>query len=498
MFLLAIDQGTTNSRAIIFDRTGKVISLHEIPLKQSFPYPAWVEQDAQEMFDNTLNCCRMALTNAKLSAKQIAAVGISNQRETTIIWDKRTGIPVYPAIVWQDRRTSNLCKQLASTPIAKQISQRTGLVMDPYFSATKVQWILNHVEGARERAEKGELLFGTVDCFLLWKLTQGKTHATDITNASRTMLYNINDLCWDKELLNLFTIPANILPQVLDNTAMFGEIAADFLGAAIPVTGMAGDQQAAAIGQACFTKGMVKATYGTGCFMLLNTGTEIIHSSHQLLTTINYRIHQQTVYGLEGSIFSAGSTIEWLKDKLQMIQHFAETEIIAKRTASSKGVYLVPAFTGLGAPYWDAHARGAILGLTLDSGKDEIVRAGLECIAYQTRDLLDAMTAHGELKVLRVDGGMVVNNWFMQFLSDMLALEVHRPVCTETTALGVAYLAGLQIGMYQSLEEIAEHWKMSSGFTANMPSTQRDELYQGWKHAVESARLLGVLNKGER
>lgn len=488
-YLLAIDQGTTNSRAIIFDRAGNIISFHEIPLKQFFPRLGWVEQDPQEMFDHSVECCRMALKKANLSADQIAAAGISNQRETTIIWDKETGQPIYPAIVWQDRRTHEHCHQLARTPLAHKVTEKTGLLLDPYFSATKIQWILDNVEGARERAERRELLFGTVDTWLLWKLTGGKSHATDITNASRTLIYNIHELSWDKELLQTFNIPSSLLPVVKDNTAEFGDIEPALLGAKISITGMAGDQQAAAFGQACFTPGMIKATYGTGCFMLLNTGDKVVHSPHQLLSTISYRINEQVTYGLEGSIFSAGSTINWLRDKLGLIKDVAESEHIAASLHNTQGVYLVPAFTGLGAPYWDPHAQAAIMGLSFSSGPHEIIRAALECIVYQTRDLLEAMTSHAELKVLHVDGGMANNPWLLQFLSDILDLEVHRPVCVETTSLGAAWLAGLQIGMYHSLEEISGLWKMSSRYISSMPENERNSLYQGWKRAVKSARL---------
>lgn len=485
-YLLAIDQGTTNSRAIIFDPAGHPVSQHEIPLQQYYPNDAWVEQNPDEMFANTVECCRMALKKANLAANSIAAAGISNQRETTIIWDRLTGKPIYPAIVWQDRRTSELCKQLSQTSIAQQVTAKTGLLLDPYFSATKILWILNHVAGARERAERGELLFGTVDTFLLWKLTNGASHTTDATNASRTLLYNIHQQMWDEELLKEFDIPANILPVVLDNTAHFGDMDAAILGHAVPITGMAGDQQAATIGQACFHPGMVKATYGTGCFMLLNTGSKVMQSKNQLLSTIAYRINNEVTYGLEGSIFSAGVTVKWLRDTLKIISQASETETLARKVTSTEGVYLVPAFTGLGAPYWDPEARGALLGLTRNSGREHIVRAALESVAYQTRDLLNAMTADCEtsLTALRVDGGMAANNWLLQFLSDMLDLEVHKPICIETTALGAVYLAGLQIGMYQSLDDIARMWQMEKCFKPNMSASENESLYAGWKRAV--------------
>lgn len=485
-YLLAIDQGTTNSRAIIFNRASDVISQHEMALTQHCPADGWVEQDPTEMFNNTVSCCREAMKKANLSAQAIAAIGISNQRETTIIWDKVTGKPIYPAIVWQDRRTSDLCKQL-SQKIGHYVQEKTGLLLDPYFSATKIVWLLQHVEGARERAERGELLFGTVDTFLLWKLTNGKVHATDATNASRTMLFNIHTQTWDNEILADLNIPKSLLPDVLDNAANFGELAVSILGKKIPIAGMAGDQQAATVGQACFHPGMVKVTYGTGAFLLVNTGKEVLKSKNQLIATIAYRLNKQVVYGLEGSVFSAGITVKWLRDTIRLIQTAAETETLASQVADNGGVYLVPAFTGLGAPYWDPEARAALLGLSWASKKEHIVRAALESVAYQSRDLLDAMKSDGlsAFETLRVDGGMAANNWFLQFVSDILDLEVQRPLCIETSALGVAYLAGLQVGMYQSLEEISNMWRMSARFKPHISSSQRKFLYDGWKRSVE-------------
>lgn len=484
--ILAIDQGTTNSRAIIFNRAGRLISHHEIALSQSFPQDGWVEQNPEEMVNNTITCCREAITKAKLSANDIAAIGISNQRETTIIWDKTTGKAIYPAIVWQDRRTSELCKQLELTSINQHIYKNTGLLLDPYFSATKVAWILNNVPNAREKAEQNQLLFGTVDTYLLWKLTQGKVHATDATNASRTLFFNIHTQQWDKEILAALNIPTNILPQVLDNTANFGQVDKSIFGKEIPITGMAGDQQAATIGQACFQEGMIKTTYGTGCFMLLNTGTTVIQSRNKLLSTIAYRINGTVTYGLEGSIFCAGTTIKWLRDTLKIISTAAESEQLAASLSNNGDVYLVPAFTGLGAPYWDPEARGAIVGLTRNSGRAHIVRAALESVAYQTRDLLEAMTVDypHRIEILRVDGGMAENNWLLQFLSDIIQAEVQRPNCIETSALGVAYLAGLQIGMYQSLEEIAALWESNKAFKPKMDVSAKDELYRKWQLAV--------------
>lgn len=489
-YLLAIDQGTTSSRAIIFKREGVPVSQHQIDLKQFYPVPGWVEQDADEIWQNTVTCCREALRKARLNANQIAAIGISNQRETTILWDKKTGNPIAKAIVWQDRRTAQHCRELLQLPIAATLQEKTGLLLDPYFSATKIMWLLDNVHHARELAEKGELAFGTIDTYLLWKLTQGKTHATDATNASRTLLFNIVTQEWDPEILKAFNIPEIILPKVLDSSADYGVCDESILGAAIPITGVAGDQQAATVGQACFHPGMVKSTYGTGCFMLMNTGSRLIHSNHQLLSTIAYRLEGKATYGLEGSIFSAGVTIKWLRDTLKLIKTAEETETLAKLVNDTDGVYLVPGFTGLGAPYWDPEARGALTGLTRNSGVAHIVRAALESVCYQSRDLLQAMRQDSEtpLEILRVDGGMVVNNWLLQFLSDMLMLEVQRPACIETSALGAAYLAGLQVGVYQSLDEIAALWKMSATFKSEMASAKGEFLYAGWKKAV--ARVL--------
>lgn len=489
-FLLAIDQGTTSSRAIIFTRQGAPISQHQIDLKQYYPHPGWVEQDADEMWINTLECCRNAMNKYKLSAKEIAAIGISNQRETTIIWDRKSGKPIYPAIVWQDRRTADLCRQWESLPISKTLQHKTGLLLDPYFSATKIVWLLENVPGARKRAEQGELAFGTVDTFLLWRLTNGKSHATDATNASRTLLFNIHTQEWDKDILAAFNIPASLLPEVRDNSADYGKVDSAFLGEPIPISAMIGDQQAATVGQACFEPGMVKSTFGTGCFMLLNTGSKVIQSKHRLLSTIAYRLNGKVTYGLEGSIFSAGVIVKWLRDTLKIIKTAVETETLASSVPSTDGVYLVPAFTGLGAPYWDPDARAAILGLTRNSGREHIVRAGLESVCYQSRDLLNAMHNDSEtkLEILRVDGGMVANNWLMQFLSDILRLEVQKPQCIETSALGAAYLAGLQVGVYDSLTEIAELWQANAKFSPHMDQKSAEQLYAGWQKVI--ARVL--------
>jgi len=486
-YILAIDQGTTSSRAIIFDVSGKPISQHQIDLQQFYPEPGWVEQDAVEMYDNTITCCIEALKNANLAAKEICAIGITNQRETTILWNKTTGKPIHNAIVWQDRRTASLCRELKQLPISKTISAKTGLLLDPYFSATKIIWLLENVKDAKTKALNGDLLFGTIDTYFLWRLTNGASHATDATNASRTMLYNIVKQQWDDEILSSFDIPKNILPKVMDNSAEFGETDESIFGTKIPITGMAGDQQAATFGQACFTPGMVKCTYGTGCFMLMNTGSRLINSEHNLLSTIAYRLNGKTVYGLEGSIFSAGVTIKWLRDSLGLIKSAKETADLAKSVDDTDGVYLVPGFTGLGAPYWDPDARGALLFLTSNSSKAHIARAALESVCYQSHDLLDAMRHDSEtpIEVLRVDGGMVANDWLLQFLSDNLMIEVQRPQCIETTARGVAFLAGLQVGVYKSLDDIQNLWQSNASFTPKMSAAKSKHLYNGWKKAVK-------------
>jgi glycerol kinase len=486
-YLLAIDQGTTSSRAIIFNREGAALGQHSIGLHQLYPHDGWVEQEADEMFNNTVLCCQEVLKKSEISATDIAAIGISNQRETTIIWDRATGKPIYPAIVWQDRRTGELCKKLSEHPVLKNIQEKTGLILDSYFSATKIAWLLDNVPHAREKAERGELAFGTVDCYLLWKLTQGKSHATDATNASRTLLFNIHTQEWDKEILSALNIPSSLLPQVLDSSAAFGETAIGIFGTKIPIAGVAGDQQAATVGQACFQSGMVKSTYGTGAFMLLNTGSRVIQSKNRLLSTIAYRLNGEVTYGLEGSIFCAGATVKWLRDTMRLIHTAKETETLARSIEDTGGVYLVPAFTGLGAPYWNPDARGEITGLTLNSEIKHIVRAALESVVYQSRDLLDAMKNDTEtpLEALRVDGGMVENNWLLQFLSDILHLEVQRPQCIETSALGAAYLAGLQVGFYQSLDEISQLWEMNSKFIPQMSAEKVGLKYAGWKQAIE-------------
>jgi glycerol kinase len=489
-YLLAIDQGTTSSRAIVFSAQGLPLASAQREFKQYFPQDGWVEHDAEEIWLSTLEVCREALASKGLKAEEVLAIGITNQRETTLVWDAATGTPIHPAIVWQDRRTADYCAGLKAAGHEAQVTDKTGLLIDPYFSATKLRWILDQVPGARERAARGELRFGTVDSFLLWRLTGGKAHRTDASNASRTLLFNIHEQRWDDELLALFDIPRSLLPEVLDCAAEFGTTEPGLLGAAIPVLGMAGDQQAALIGQACFRPGMVKSTYGTGCFMIQNTGATPVRSRNRLLTTVGYRLNGKVTYAVEGSIFVAGAAVQWLRDGIKLIGHARDSEALAEQTGDACGVYLVPAFTGLGAPYWDPKARGAIFGLTRDTGIKEIVTAGLQSVCYQTRDLLEAMRQDGaaEPSALRVDGGMVVNNWVMQFLADILGVPVERPVVTETTALGVAYLAGLQAGLYRDLDEIAGHWHREQPFAPRMAGAHRDRLYAGWLDAVKRVR----------
>ncbi|ASK34677.1 glycerol kinase GlpK [Alloalcanivorax mobilis] len=485
-YILAIDQGTTSSRAIVFDQAGVAQGQAQKEFRQHFPADGWVEHDASEIWNDTLAVCRQALRNAHVEADQLAAIGITNQRETTVLWDRRTGEPLARAIVWQDRRTAELCRRLKEDGHEERVRERTGLLLDPYFSATKLAWLLDHVDGARARADAGELAFGTIDCWLLWKLTQGRVHATDATNASRTLLFNIHSQQWDAELLTLFDIPESLLPEVRDSAGRFGASAPELLGAAVPVCGIAGDQQAALVGQACFQPGMVKSTYGTGCFMIINTGEAVV-SENRLLTTVAYRLNGVTTYALEGSIFVAGAAIQWLRDGLNLISHASETEALARRVGSAGGVYLVPAFTGLGAPWWDPNARGALLGLTRDTGIAEVVTAGLEAVCYQSRDLLEAMAADCQQRptTLRVDGGMVVNNWLSQTLADVLGVRVDRPGVTETTALGAAYLAGLGCGLYQSLDDIAGQWLCERAFEPALQESERERRYQGWRAAVK-------------
>ncbi|MBL8704995.1 MAG: glycerol kinase GlpK [Rhodospirillales bacterium] len=485
-YLLAIDQGTTSSRAIVFDRRLKPLGSDQREFRQIFPQDGWVEHDAEEIWDGVRAVCRAALKSAGIAAADLAGIGITNQRETTVLWDRATGHPLANAIVWQDRRTAQTCQALKDQGHDAMVRDRTGLVLDPYFSATKLAWLLDQVPGARARAENGEIAFGTIDSFLLWRLTGGKAHATDATNASRTLLYDIKRQDWDDDLLRLFRVPRAVLPLVLDCAAAFGVAEQEILGAPVPILGMAGDQHAAAIGQACFQPGAIKSTYGTGCFVLVNTGDRVIQSKHGLIATTAYRLGGKPTYAVEGSIFNAGTAVKWLRDSLRLIRDAGETETLARSITDTGGVYLVPAFTGLGAPWWDPEARGAVVGLTRDSGVAEITRAALESVCYQTADLVDAIREDGlaELKGLRVDGGMVVNGWAMQFLADILGLPVERPVVTETTAMGAAALAGLQAGIFRGLDEVAAAWSLDRGFAPDMAAERRATLRRGWKTAV--------------
>jgi glycerol kinase len=496
-FLLAIDAGTTSVRAIVFDASGQAVTTAQQEFAQYYPQPGWVEQDADEIWSAVLATCRAALSQSGLAATRIAAIGIANQRETVVLWERASGRPLHRAIVWQDRRTADVCERLRAAGHEAMVSAHTGLLLDPYFSATKIAWLLDAVPGARAEAQAGKLCFGTVDSWLLWKLTGGRSHATDATNASRTLLFDIARQCWDEELLALFDVPRALLPEVRDSNAHFGEADAALLGAALPIHAVLGDQQAALVGQACFAPGMVKSTYGTGCFLVMNTGNLIARSRNRLLSTVAYRIDGVASYAIEGSIFVAGAAVQWLRDGLKLIQSAAETEAIAKQCGDSGGVYLVPAFTGLGAPHWDAHARGAIFGLTRDTGMGEIVTATLQSVAFQTRDLIEAMRRDGSdaasanAGTLRIDGGMAANSWFAQALADILGLPVERPHCIETTALGAACMAGLGAGVFMSLEQIATQWGCERRFETQMPQAQREALYQGWQDALARVLLAG-------
>ncbi|PIE72416.1 MAG: glycerol kinase [Deltaproteobacteria bacterium] len=487
--ILSIDQGTTSSRAILFDETGTARYSAQLEFSQYFPQDGWVEHDPEEIWSTTLAVTREVIAYAQENSLGIVGLGITNQRETSIVWDRTTGKPVYNAIVWQDRRTAAFCEQLRQQGLEPLVAQKTGLLLDPYFSGTKLNWMLEHVQGVRDRAEKGELAFGTIDSFLVWRLTGGKSHVTDATNASRTLLFDIQRQCWDKGILDILKVPESLLPEVLDCAADFGTTDGSVLGLELPIAGIAGDQQAALIGQACFEPGMIKTTYGTGCFMILNTGTMALTSRNKLLTTVGYRLDGKTTYAIEGSIFVAGAAVQWLRDGLGIIKKAEETEALASSINSNKGVYIVPAFTGLGAPHWNPDARGAIFGLTRDTGPAELVRATLESIVYQTFDLLDAMHKDGiQATRLRVDGGMVKNNMFCSFLASVLDLTVERPVTTETTALGAAYLAGLQTGVFHSLEDIAATWKEDRQFSPSMPEKKRNALLAAWNSYVDKVK----------
>ncbi len=491
-YILALDQGTTSSRAIFFDQEGQIISAAQKEFRQIYPQPGWVEHDPDDIWGTQIGVASEAMARAGASPRDIAAIGVTNQRETTLIWDRATGRPIYNAIVWQCRRTAPHCEQLKAAGHGERIKARTGLVIDAYFSGTKAAWILDNVPGARARAERGELAFGTVDTWLIWNLTGGRVHATDVSNASRTMLYNINNGDWDEELLSILRVPRALLPEVKPSSALYGESIPELLGAAIPISGVAGDQQAATFGQACYAPGTVKNTYGTGCFMLMNVGHHAVASPGGLLTTVGWRLGAEhpTVYALEGSVFIAGAAVQWLRDELNLIQSAAETGPIAASIPNTGGVYVVPAFVGLGAPYWDGFARGVIVGLTRGSGRAQIVRATLESIAYQTRDVIEVMTRDAglQLEALRVDGGASRNDWLMQFQADITGVPVQRPAVTETTALGAAYLAGLAVKFWHSPEQIAANWRVDHTFEPQISRDQRDHLYRGWGRAVERSR----------
>ncbi len=485
-FILSLDQGTTSSRAIIFNKKGEIVKTAQQEFKQIYPQPSWVEHDPAEIWESQLKVAREAA-----EGYNIAAIGITNQRETTIIWDKETGEPIHNAIVWQDRRTARFCDELRDEGFDKTILEKTGLVTDAYFSGTKVKWLLDNVEGARERAESGKLAFGTIDSFLVWKLTGGRLHITDVSNASRTMLYDIHKKWWSTTITERFNIPISMLPQVVSSSMVYGETDSDIFGIPIPIAGIAGDQQAATFGQACYEPGLSKQTYGTGVFMLMNTGTKATPSENNLLTTVAWRIGEEpTQYALEGSVFIAGAAVQWLRDEMKLINTAAESEAVARSIDNTSGVYVVPAFVGLGAPYWDQYARGTIVGLTRGSGRAHIVRATLEAIAYQTRDISEAMQADSglDLPTLRVDGGASSNDFLMQFQADILGAPVQRPAVTETTALGAAYLAGLAVGYWESQEEIQQQWRVDATFEPQMGTDEREALYAGWQKAVERSR----------
>lgn len=486
-YILSIDQGTTSSRGVLFDENYEIISIGQNEFTQFFPDSGWVEHDPEEIWTSTLESSRSAIKQSKIDPNQIRAIGITNQRETTVVWDKETGMPIYNAIVWQDRRTSDYCQSLRSLGHESLVNQKTGLLLDPYFCATKIAWILDHVDGAREKANKGGLLFGTIDCFLMWRLSNQKIHSTDATNACRTLLYNIHEGCWDKDLLDLFNVPASMLPEVYDNAADFGVADESIFGSEIAIAASIGDQPSALVGQACFHPGMVKSTYGTGCFVLINTGYEPVKSNNKLLTTLAFQVNGKTCYALEGSIFIAGAAVQWLRDGLKFIESAEQSETLAMKADDSQDVYLVPAFVGLGAPHWDPDCRGALFGMTRNTGPAEITKATLESVCYQTSDLLSAISkdlGESKLSAIRVDGGMAASNWTMQMLSDLVELPVDRPKNLETTALGAAYLAGMQVGFYPPMDEFSESWQSESQFNSKMKAELRERKLAGWKDAV--------------
>ena len=490
-YILAIDQGTTSTRCIVFDKLGNNIAVAQEEITQYFPKPGWVEHNPVEIWETVLSTLKKVVK--KVGAKNIAAIGITNQRETTVVWDKRTGKPVYNAIVWQSRQTVDICETLKAKGLDPEVRFKTGLLIDAYFSGTKIKWILDNVAGAQAEAFAGNLIFGTIDTWLLWNLTEERVHATDYTNASRTMLYNIRECSWDAALLNAFDIPASMLPKVMDSSGVYGQVKKDIMGAeGVPVAGIAGDQQAALFGQGCFSPGMAKNTYGTGCFMLMNTGKEAVSSQNGLLTTIAWGLNGVVEYALEGSIFVAGSAVKWMRDTVELISDVSETEPLALSLPSSEGVYFVPAFVGLGTPYWDSDVRGSIFGLTRGSSRSHLIRATLESVAYQTKDVLSVMEKDSgiQLKALRVDGGMVANNFLMQFQSDLLHVNVERPVVQETTALGAAYLAGLAVGYWKDKNDIAGNWQLDKAFIPQMAESETDKVYAGWQKAVAAARVF--------
>ena len=488
-YVMALDAGTTSNRAIIFDVDSKIVGVAQKEFTQHFPQPGWVEHDAEEIWSSMHEVMREALEQSGLVASDIAAIGITNQRETAVIWDRATGRPIYNAIVWQPRQTADICEDLKRQGLVDEFKEKTGLVIDAYFSGTKVKWILDHVEGARARAEKGELAFGTIDTWLLWKLTGGKEHKTDYSNASRTLMFNIKTLEWDEALLKHLTVPKSLLPEVRPSSEVYGHTVPSVIGASVPVAGMAGDQQSALFGQNCFSPGEAKNTYGTGCFLLMNTGEDLCMSKNGLVTTIAWGLDGKVEYALEGSIFVGGSAIQWLRDGLRLVDSAPDSEWVAKKVKDAGGVYMVPAFVGLGAPYWDMNARGMIIGLTRGTTKAHIVRATLDSLAYQTRDVLGAMEADSgnRLAALKVDGGAVANNLLMQFQADLLGVPVDRPQITETTALGAAYLAGLATGVWASKEELKKSWQLDTRFAPSLDQQEADKLYQGWKKAVKHA-----------
>ncbi|MEX0299429.1 MAG: glycerol kinase GlpK [Kordiimonas sp.] len=490
--ILAMDQGTTSSRAIVFASDGSIVSVSQQEFPQIYPEDGWVEHDPEAIWKTSIETAQKAFADAEAKGFHVAAIGITNQRETTVVWDKETGVPIYNAIVWQDRRTETVCRALSARGFESVVQDKTGLLLDPYFSATKIAWILDNIDGVRQRAEKGEIAFGTIDCFLISRLTSGGAHVTDATNASRTSLFNIATQTWDEELLTAFDVPIEMLPKVKDSAANFGETVPELFGRSIPICGVAGDQQAATIGQCCFEVGDIKSTYGTGCFVLLNTGADLVKSKNRLLTTVAYRLDGKPTYALEGSIFVAGAAVQWLRDGISIIESAKETEMLAAAADPDSGVYMVPAFTGLGAPYWDANARAAVFGMTRATGRSELVRATLEAVCFQTADLFDAMASDGvKPSALKVDGGIVSNDWLVQFLAELLGFWAEWPVVMETTALGAAYLAGLQAGLFNSLEEIQEQWSLERKFFPEMDTKGREKL-ERWRKAVEATRSFSL------